>query len=63
LVVAVTLTVAAVSVALLVEALALRQLSTGEAFEERRLSGVRTLPAGASADQVPHLDCIMVAIA
>jgi hypothetical protein len=39
---AATLAVAAVSVALLVAALARRQLSTGEAFEEHRLSGVHT---------------------
>ena len=60
---AATLVVAAVLGALLVGALAPRQLSTGEAFEEHRLSGVRTLPAEASADQVSHLDFIMVVIA
>jgi hypothetical protein len=63
LVVAVTLAVAAVSVASLVEALAPRQLSTVAAFGRRRLSGARTLAAEASTDQVSHLDSIMVVIA
>jgi hypothetical protein len=61
-VVAVTLAVAALSVALLVEALAPRQLSTVAAFGRRRLSGARTLAAEASADQVSHLDSIMVVL-
>ena len=54
---AVTLAVAAVSVALLVEALAPRQLLMA-AFGRRRLSGARTL----AADQVSHLDSIMVVL-
>jgi hypothetical protein len=63
LVVAATLVVVAdVSVALLVAALVRRQLSTEEAFEEHRLSRVHTLPAEVLADQVPHLDSIMVVI-
>jgi len=51
LVVAVTLAVAAVSVALPVEALGPRQLSTGGAFEQHRLSAaaVHTSPAEVSA--------------
>jgi len=50
--VAATLVVAAVSVALLVGALAARPRSTGVAFEQHRLSAVaaHTLPAEASAD-------------
>jgi hypothetical protein len=57
---AAALVVAAISVA----ALAARQLSTGEAFEEHRPSAaaVHTLPAEVSADQVPHLDSIMVVL-
>lgn len=49
---AVTLVVAVVSVALLVAALAPRQLSTGAAFEQHRLSAaaVHTLPEEALAD-------------
>lgn len=39
--------VAAVSVALLVGALAARPRSTGVAFEEHRLSGVHTIPTEA----------------
>ena len=61
--VAVTLAVAAVSVALLVEALARRQPSAVAAFAELRVSGVPILPAEVLADQVPHLDSIMVVIA
>jgi hypothetical protein len=60
-VLAVTLAVAAVSVALLVEALAPRQLLM-TVFGRRRLSGARTLAAQASADQVSHLDSIMVVL-
>jgi len=60
---AATLVVAAVSVALLVAALARRQLSTGEAFEEHQSPGEHTLPAEMLADQVPHLDSIMVVLA
>jgi hypothetical protein len=60
-----TLAGAAVLGALLVAALARRQLSMREAFEEHRHSAaaVHTLPAEVLADQVPHLDSIMVAIA
>ena len=54
LVVAATLVVAA--------ALALRQPFTVAAFEQRRLSGVHTLPAEVSANQTPRLDSIMVAL-
>jgi hypothetical protein len=32
------------------------------AFGQRRLSGVHTLPAEVSADQVPRLDSIMAAL-
>jgi hypothetical protein len=48
-----------------VAALARRQLSTGEAFEEHRLSAAtaHTLPAEVLAAQVAHLDSIMVVIA
>jgi hypothetical protein len=65
LVVAATLAVAAAPVALLVAALAPRQLSTVVAFEEHRLSAAAagTLPAEVLADQVSHLDSIMVVIA
>jgi hypothetical protein len=64
-VVAVTLAVAAVLVALLVEALARRQPSTVAAFGQHRLSVVaaHTLPAEVLADQVPLLDSIMAVIA
>jgi len=58
-----TLAVAAVSAASLVGALALRQPSTVAAFEQHRLSGVHTLPAEVLADQVSHLDPIMVLLA
>jgi hypothetical protein len=60
---AATLAVAAVSGALLVAALAPRQPSTVVAFEEHQLSGVHTLAAEVLADQVPHLDSIMVVLA
>jgi hypothetical protein len=62
---AATLAVAAASVALLVAALAPRQLSTVVAFQEHRLSAAAadTLPAEVLADQVSHLDSIMVVIA
>ena len=56
---AVALVVAAISAA----ALALRQPSTAVAFEEHQSAGVHTLPAEVLADQVPHLDSIMVVIA
>ena len=61
---AATLAVAAVSGALLVAALARRRLSTGEAFEEHRPSAAaaHTSPAEVLADQVSHLDSIMVVI-
>ena len=55
----VALAVAAISAA----ALAPRQASMVVAFEQHRLSAVHTLPAEALADQVPHLDSIMVVIA
>jgi len=63
--VAATLAAAAVSGAFLAEALAPHQLSTVAAFEEHQLSVAagHTLPAGVSADQVPHLDSIMVVLA
>ena len=54
---------AAVPGALLAEALAPRQLSTVAAFEQHQLSGVHTIPAEVSADQLPHLDRIMVVLA
>jgi hypothetical protein len=59
-----TLAVVAVSAALLVAALARRQLSTGEAFEERRPSAAaaHTSLAEVLADQVSHLDSIMVVL-
>jgi hypothetical protein len=60
---AATLAVAAVSAALLVAALAPRQPSTVAALELHRLSAVHTLPAEVLADQVSHLDSIMVVIA
>jgi len=44
-------------------ALAPRQLSMVAAFEQHRLSGGHTMAAEVSADQVSHLDIIMVAIA
>jgi hypothetical protein len=56
---AVALVVAAISAV----ALALRQPSTAVAFEEHQSPGVHTLPAEVLADQVPHLDSIMVVIA
>ena len=55
--------VAAVSGALLAAAPALRQFSMVAALEEHRLSGGHTLPVEVSADQVSHLDSIMVVIA
>jgi hypothetical protein len=60
---AATLAVAAVSADLLVAALALRQPSTVAASAEHRLSAVHTLAAEVSADQVSHLNSIMVVIA
>jgi len=60
---AATLAVAAVPGALLGAALAPRQPSTVAAFEQHRLSGVHTIPAEALADQVSHLDRIMVVLA
>jgi hypothetical protein len=59
---AATLAVAAVSAALLVAALAPRQPSTVAALELHRLSAVHTLPAEVLADQVSHLDSIMVVL-
>ena len=56
---AVALVVAAISVA----ALAPRQPFTAVVFEEHQSAGVHTLPAEVLADQVPHLDSIMVVIA
>jgi len=50
LVAAATLAVAAVSAALLVAALVLRQPFTAAVFNQRRLSGVHTLPAEMSAE-------------
>jgi hypothetical protein len=50
-------------VALLVEALALHQLSMVVAFGQHQLSGVHTLPAEVSADQLPPLASITVALA
>jgi hypothetical protein len=63
-VVAATLAVAAVLAALPVAALARRQLSMGEAFEEHRPSAAaaHTIPAEVLADQVSHLDSIMVVL-
>jgi hypothetical protein len=60
---AATLAVAAVSADLLVAALAPRRVSTAAAFEQHRLSEGHTLPVEVSADQVSHLDSIMVVIA
>jgi len=60
---AATLAVAAVQGALLAEALAPRQVSTVAAFEQHQLSGVHIIPAEVSADQVSHLDRIMVVLA
>jgi hypothetical protein len=60
---AATLAEAAGPGALLAEALAPRQLSTVAAFEQHRLSGVHIIPAEVWADQVSHLDRIMVVIA
>ena len=57
-----TLAVASASAALLVAALARRQPFTVAAFEQRQPSGVHTLPAEVSADQVPRLDSIMPAL-
>jgi hypothetical protein len=62
LVAAATLAVAAVEAALLAAALARRQPFTVAAFEQRQPSGVHTLPAEVSADQVPRLDSIMAAL-
>jgi hypothetical protein len=59
LVVAGTLAVADVSGALLVVALARRQLSMVAASEERRLSGDHTLAVERSADQALQLDSTM----
>ena len=56
---AVALVVAAISV----EALAPRQPFTAVVFEEPQSAGVHTLPAEVLADQVSHLDSIMVVIA
>jgi hypothetical protein len=56
---AVALVVAAISAAVL----APRQPSTAVAFEEHQSPGVHILPAEMLADQVPHLDSIMVVIA
>ena len=56
---AVALVVAAIPAA----ALAPRQPSTAVAFEEHQSPGVHTLPVEVLADQVPHLDSIMVVIA
>jgi hypothetical protein len=53
---------AGVSGALLVGALALRQPSTVAAFEQHRLSEVRTLPE-VSVDQASHRDSMMVVLA
>jgi hypothetical protein len=50
LVAAATLAAAAVSAALLVAVLGLRQPLRVAAFEQRQLSGVHTLPAEVSAD-------------
>jgi hypothetical protein len=44
-------------------ALAQRQLTRVAEFDQHPLSGVRTLPAEVSADQVQHLDSITVVIA
>jgi hypothetical protein len=62
LVAAATLAAAVVAVALPAAALALRLPSTVAAFVQRRLSGVRTLAAEVSADQVPRLDSIITAL-
>jgi hypothetical protein len=59
LVAAAALVVAAISAA----ALAPRRPSTVAAFEEHQSPGVHTLPAEVLADQVPHLDFIMAALA
>jgi len=56
-----TLAVAAVSAALLEAALALRQPFTVAAFEQRRLFGVRTLPAEVSPARLPRRTSTMVA--
>jgi hypothetical protein len=60
---AATLAVAAMSADLQVAALAPRRVSTAAAFEQHRLSEGHTLPVEVSADQVSHLDSIMVVIA
>jgi hypothetical protein len=59
LVAAAALVVAAISAA----ALAPRRPSTVAAFEEHQSPGVHTLPAEVLADQVSHLDRIMVVLA
>jgi len=59
LLVAVALEVAATSAV----ALAQRRLSRVAEFDQRPLSGVRTLPVEVLTDQVPHLDSITVVIA
>ena len=59
---AATLAVAAMSADLQVAALAPRRVSTA-AFEQHRLSEGHTLPVEVSADQVSHLDSIMVVLA
>jgi hypothetical protein len=61
-VVAATSVAAGVSGALLVGALALRQPSTVAAFEQDRLSQVRTLPE-VLVDQASHRDSMMVVVA
>ena len=60
---AVTLAVVAGSADSLVAALAPRRVSTAAAFEQHRLSEGHTLPVEVSADQVSHLDSIMVVLA
>ncbi len=59
---AAALAVAAMSAATPVAALARRRLSMETAFEQRPLSGEHTFPAEVSADQVQHLNSIMVVI-
>ena len=60
---AATLAVATVPGALLGEAPAPRQLSIVAAFEQHQLSGGHIIRAEVSADQVSHLDRIMVVLA
>jgi hypothetical protein len=52
-----------VGAAISVAALAPRQPSAVAAFEQHQLSGVHIIPAEVSADQVSHLDRIMVVLA